>query len=99
MGMRMAGYGDGSRLLACCQDGGPHLYERFLDRIVSNGLTDTVLPIKVQSTTGARMLQVLNYTVDGIYLDAAQVWHQGWASCMGEVMPRIVSSRCYQHWE
>ena len=54
------------------QDGEAHLYERFLSRIVRAELTDTVLPVPVQSSTGARMLNVLNYTVDAIYLDAAQ---------------------------
>lgn len=50
-----------------------HIYQRFLNRIVTNDLTRHVLPLRTQSITGARMLNFLNYTVDAIYLDGAQV--------------------------
>jgi hypothetical protein len=50
-----------------------HIYQRFLNRIVTNDLTKHVLPLRTQSITGARMLHFLNYTVDAIYLDGAQV--------------------------
>ena len=55
------------------QDGRTQAYERFLNRIVQHKLTNQVLPLRVQSTTAARMLYTLNYTIDAIYLDAAQV--------------------------
>ena len=55
------------------EDGQTHVYERFLNRIVQSGLQDTVVPLRAQSITGARMLYFLNYTVDAIYLDGAQV--------------------------
>ena len=58
---------------AVVQDGHAHLYERFLNRMVEEGLTDTVLPVRTTSPVGARMMGILNYTVDAIYLDAAQV--------------------------
>ena len=44
-----------------------------MNRIVTNDLTRHVLPLRTQSITGARMLHFLNYTVDAIYLDGAQV--------------------------
>ena len=55
------------------EDGQTHSYQRFLNRMVQNGLSDTVIPLRTQSITGARMLYFLNYTVDLIYLDGAQV--------------------------
>lgn len=55
------------------EDGQTHVYERFLNRMVQAGLSNTVVPLRAQSTTGARMLYFLNYTVDVIYLDGAQV--------------------------
>lgn len=55
------------------EDGQTHVYQRFLNTIAQHELTDTVLPLRTQSITGARMLYFLNYTVDAIYLDGAQV--------------------------
>ena len=55
------------------EDGQTHSYQRFLNRMVQHGLSDTVIPLRTQSITGARMLYFLNYTVDIIYLDGAQV--------------------------
>ena len=40
--------------------------------MVAEGLTDTVLPVRTTSPVGARMMGILNYTVDAVYLDAAQ---------------------------
>ena len=48
------------------------MYERFLNRIVQHDLTGTVLPVKAASPVAARMMGVLNYTVDAVYLDSAQ---------------------------
>ena len=55
------------------QDGQSKTYERFLNHVVQNELTDTIIPLRAQSITAARMLHFLNYTVDAIYLDSAQV--------------------------
>lgn len=60
------------------QDGRSHVYERFLNRMVQHQLTETVLPLRAHSITGARMLHLLNYTIDAVYLDNAQV---GCLSC------------------
>ena len=60
-------------LICMLQDGHSHLYERFLNRMIKESLTDTVLPVRTTAPVGARMMGVLNYTVDAIYLDAAQV--------------------------
>ena len=67
-------------ITAALQDGHSHLYERFLNRMVKEGLTGTVLPVRTTAPVGARMMGVLNYTVDAIYLDAAQVRS---AACSG----------------
>lgn len=54
------------------QEGHAHLYERFLNRIIQADLTQTVLPVRAASPVAARMMGVLNYTVDAVYLDSAQ---------------------------
>lgn len=59
------------------QDGRSQIYERFLNRVVQKGLTDTILPLRAHSIVGARMLHLLNYTIDAIYLDNAQVCSLG----------------------
>lgn len=51
--------------------GAPALYERFLSRMVTEKLHRTVIPLRASSTVGARILAVLNYQVDMIYLDSA----------------------------
>ena len=73
--MRPVQKGAGPDLIttAALQDGHSHLYERFLNRMVKEGLTGTVLPVRTTAPVGARIMGVLNYTVDAIYLDAAQV--------------------------
>lgn len=43
-----------------------------MHQIVQAELTGTVLPIKAASPVAARMMGVLNYTVDAVYLDSAQ---------------------------
>jgi hypothetical protein len=52
-------------------DGNPKIFDLFVDRIVSNNLTDTVLPVRLTSIIAARMFKVLNYQFDFVYLDSA----------------------------
>ena len=53
------------------EDGNPKLYDLFMSNIKKNGLTNTVIPLRISSTIGARMLKVLNYEIDFIYIDSA----------------------------
>lgn len=53
------------------QHGAPVLYERFLSRMVAEGLQDKVIPLRTSSTVGARLLAALRYQVDIVYLDSA----------------------------
>lgn len=53
------------------QDGNPDLYHHFIRRIVAAGLDDTVIPVRVSSVVAARMLKVLQYQIDFVYLDSA----------------------------
>lgn len=49
----------------------PHLYDRFLQRVVDFQLTETIFPVHIDSITGARIFSTLNWRVDVIYLDSA----------------------------
>ena len=51
-------------------DTNPKIFDLFLDRIVSNNLTDIVLPVRLTSIIAARMFRVLNYKFDFVYLDS-----------------------------
>lgn len=51
--------------------GAPSLYERFLDRMVSEGLQQSVIPLRTSSAVGARILAALKYNIDVIFLDSA----------------------------
>jgi hypothetical protein len=53
------------------EDGNPKLYDLFISNMISNNLTDTVIPLRISSIVGARMLKVLNYDIDFVYLDSA----------------------------
>ena len=53
------------------EDGNPKLYDYFILNMMSNNLTDTVIPLRVSSIVGARMLKVLNYEIDFVYVDSA----------------------------
>jgi hypothetical protein len=53
------------------EHGSPRIYERFLARILAEGLSDVVLPVRLPSTLAARMFRVLKYHFDLIYLDSA----------------------------
>ena len=82
--------------MAGLQDGHSHLYERFLNRMVKEGLTGTVLPVRTTAPVGARMMGVLNYTVDAIYLDAAQVWTPG---CCTQLRIHVQDLPCVVCWD
>lgn len=53
------------------EDGDPKLYHHFMQNIIKAGLTDTVMPLRVTSVVAARMLKVLGYRPDFVYLDSA----------------------------
>jgi hypothetical protein len=52
-------------------DGNPKIYDHFMLNIIKNNLTDTVIPLRISSIVGARMLKVLNYDIDFVYIDSA----------------------------
>ena len=51
--------------------GDPGLYRNFISNIVYANAQDIVTPLRVSSIVGARMLKVLNYIVDVVYIDAS----------------------------
>ena len=52
-------------------DGNPKIYDIFMLNMKFNNLTNNVIPLRVSSIVGARMLKVLNYEIDFIYIDSA----------------------------
>jgi hypothetical protein len=52
-------------------DGNPKIYDLFVTNMINNNLTDTVIPLRVSSIIGARMLKVLKYEIDFVYVDSA----------------------------
>mmetsp|Transcript_29885 Transcript_29885/g.62964 ORF Transcript_29885/g.62964 Transcript_29885/m.62964 type:complete len:592 (-) Transcript_29885:651-2426(-) len=53
------------------EHGFPQLGRLFLNRIVKNNFTDVVIPIAMPSITAARLLAVVNWTVDLVYVDSS----------------------------
>ena len=53
------------------EDGNPKIYDLFILNMMKNNLTDTVIPLRISSIIGARMLKVLNYDIDFVYVDSA----------------------------
>jgi hypothetical protein len=53
------------------KDGNPKIYNHFMNSIIRNNLQKHVIPLRVSSIVGARMLKVLNYKIDFVYLDSA----------------------------
>lgn len=53
------------------QDGNPKIFDAFLHRIQVENLETTVIPLRTSSMVGARILKVLNYKIDFVYLDSA----------------------------
>lgn len=52
-------------------DGNPKIYDLFILNMINNNLTNNVMPLRVSSIVGARMLKVLKYEIDFIYVDSA----------------------------
>lgn len=52
-------------------DGNPKIFHRFMSNMIKSGLTETVVPLRVSSVVAARMLKVLNWQIDFVYLDSA----------------------------
>jgi hypothetical protein len=53
------------------KDGNPKIYDYFMKNMKKNDLTNTVIPIRLTSVIGARMLKVLKYEIDFVYVDSA----------------------------
>ena len=52
-------------------DSNPKIFDHFMHTVIANQLTNKIIPIRISSIIGARMLKVLNYTIDFVYLDSA----------------------------
>jgi len=52
-------------------DGNPKIYDHFMNNMIDNHMRGTVIPFRVSSIVGARLLKVLNYDIDFIYVDSA----------------------------
>lgn len=53
------------------RDGHPKLFESFISTVRRYTADDIVIPLQVSSVVAARMLEVLKYKVDMVYLDSA----------------------------
>ncbi len=62
---------DGFHETMAKKDGNPKIYDHFMKKMISNELTETVVPLRVSSIVAARMLNVLKYEIDFVYLDSA----------------------------
>ena len=51
--------------------GFPQLHHQFQAHMVQSNLTDTVFPLSLPSIVGARLLAVLDWKIDVVYVDAA----------------------------
>lgn len=52
-------------------DADPKLFHHFMNNIITRNLDDTIIPLRLSSIVGARLLKVLNYEIDFCYLDSA----------------------------
>jgi len=52
-------------------DGNPKIFDYFMTKMIDNDLTNTVIPLRVSSVVAARMLKVLKYEIDFVYVDSA----------------------------
>jgi hypothetical protein len=52
-------------------DGNPKIFDLFVKNMINNNLKNYVIPLRCSSIIGARMLKVLNYEIDFIYIDSA----------------------------
>ena len=62
--------------------GESRLYYRFLNTMIKEALTTTVMPLRVSSISGARIIKTMQYTVDAIYLDSAHEYGETWFELM-----------------
>jgi len=53
------------------QDGQPKLFENFISTVRRYNMQDVIVPLRVSSVVAARMLAVLKYKIDIVYLDSA----------------------------
>jgi hypothetical protein len=51
--------------------GFPSLYKMFIDRVKINGMDNVIFPLPLASLTAGRLLSVLNWVVDVVYIDSA----------------------------
>jgi predicted O-methyltransferase YrrM len=63
--------GDGFATTMNKSDGNPKIYDHFMTNMINYNLTNTVIPIRTSSVVAARMLKVLKYKIDFVYLDSA----------------------------
>lgn len=52
-------------------DGQPKLFENFISTVRRYNMQDVIVPLRVSSVVAARMLAVLKYKIDIVYLDSA----------------------------
>lgn len=52
-------------------DGDPKIYQIFMQNMVDNSMQGFVVPLRVTSIVAARMLRILNYEIDFVYVDSA----------------------------
>jgi hypothetical protein len=52
-------------------DGNPKIYDLFVLNMMKNDLINNVIPLRVSSVVAARMLKVLQYDIDFVYVDSA----------------------------
>lgn len=52
-------------------DGDPKIFQIFMQNMIDNGMSGVVVPLRVTSIVAARMMRVLNYDIDFVYVDSA----------------------------
>lgn len=52
-------------------DANPKIFDCFIHNIINHKLTDIILPLRLSSIPAARLLKILQYTIDFVYLDSA----------------------------
>jgi hypothetical protein len=52
-------------------DGHPQVYPKFLRRIKSHGLQETIFPFPISSLVGARTIALTQWIIDVVYIDSA----------------------------
>ncbi|GGC07540.1 hypothetical protein GCM10011352_37250 [Marinobacterium zhoushanense] len=52
-------------------DGNPDLFKHFINSVIKFGKEESIIPLRSSSVVAARMLEVLAYKIDAVYLDSA----------------------------